>query len=681
MLRTGRALVIATALAVPLVVAPFTASNTEVAKLTVVWVLGLVSLACWLLWWATRADRPPLPRIAVPAGALVAVLVLATLWSQEPGLSLRGTYSRNFGLLPLCIYVVWMLLTVAWFRSEPVRLDRVLGALGVAATVSSAMAILQYFGHDWLDWGLTRAATVTAHQDHRHNPTGTMGYHNFAGGLVGIALPALAYLFVRARGYRGRVLVAIAIAVNLGALWATHNRGGMLAGVVGLLAFGAASGLPIARAARVGGVLAIAGIVLAGAFVAWKRDAISWQPSFRKSVAPAADTQLLAPGSFIARTFAWQAAIRIVAHDPVLGTGPGTYYANFPPNRPRQSGAYDGLSLFDDPHQIFMSYAAGAGVLGLGTFLLVIATAIRRALRRVNALDRRSRLVLAGVLGCACGYLGQGLVSIDQPALAFLGWLTLGATAAFGEPPDAAEPRAPLSPLARGVLTKIGVLALVPLLVIGVRPLLADRMIKRGYRLSMAFATERAGDEVLASAIELDPGEPVYRMMAGDSAERRAVAADPDDAARLFRAATRRYAQALRQRPNNVIYLVTAARAYGEWARTDASRYDEANALWARAAGRDPHDYQVHSLWAQLLTQQADATSDAAPRRAAVRELRKAVALRGDHADMWVALAEGYAALGDAEHARRSARRALRIAPGDSRATSLLASIEPTAKP
>lgn len=666
-------LVVATAFAVPVVVAPFTASNTEVAKLTLLWALGLLSLACWLGWWATRRARPPLPRTAVFAGVLVAVVALASLWSQQPVLSLRGTYSRYFGLLPLSVDVMWMLLVVAWFRDQPERLASVLWALALAATVSSVVVLLQFAGHDWLDWGLTRTATVTAHQDHRHNPTGTMGYDNFAGGLVGIVLPCLAFLLVRVRRVGLRALVVVALGVNLGALWATHSRGGMLAGLVGLLAFGAASGLRYARVAQVAGALALVGLVLVGGLVAWKRDAISWKPEFRRDVAPVADTQLLAPGSFVARTFAWQAAARILARHPVIGTGPGTFYANFPPNRPRQSGAYDGLALVDDPHQIFLTYATSAGVLGLGAFVAVVTSVLRRAVKRLASLDPPSRLLLAGALGCAVAYLGQGLVSIDQPALALLGWLALGATAAFSERPTPEGTRPTARTSVRTVVAAGGAIACLALVVAGARPLLADRMVKRAYRMAEDPATEAKGDTAFATAIRLDPLESVYSLMAGDSAERRAVASAPEEAPRLFRLAAAHYGKALRARPNNVIYLVSAARSYGEWGRLDPAQLETADRLWARAEARDSHDYQVHFLWAQMLTAQADATGRTEPRRRAVVQLRHAVALRGDLADIWLALADNYLADGDHDGAERSARNALRFAPGDARAREILA--------
>ncbi len=72
----------------------------NLVKITSLWITGIVSLAIWAIWAAERGAWLPRMRLFWAAGAFLAVELLATLLSQDPGLSLIGLYHR-YGGLPL----------------------------------------------------------------------------------------------------------------------------------------------------------------------------------------------------------------------------------------------------------------------------------------------------------------------------------------------------------------------------------------------------------------------------------------------------------------------------------------------------------------------------------------------------------------------------------------------------
>jgi hypothetical protein len=97
---------LAAAIAVPLALNPWGCNAFELPKaallLALAFVAGLVALVRFVRWSASRVEMPcALPWLVWPAMAFGLALLLATILSVNPRLSLWGSYQRQQGLLML----------------------------------------------------------------------------------------------------------------------------------------------------------------------------------------------------------------------------------------------------------------------------------------------------------------------------------------------------------------------------------------------------------------------------------------------------------------------------------------------------------------------------------------------------------------------------------------------------
>lgn len=616
--RWAEGALLAGVVAVPVVFLPVAHDAFGLPKLLTA---AAVVAVGWAAWAAQR--RPAWPRfgpVERAVAAYVGVVALSTATSIGRVDSLFGSYERYGGLLPLLVYVAFGALFTVAFRGRPDRLARIPVAVTVAAAAVGAYVLLQTAGVDFLDWQEASGADV-------RYQAGSMGNSDFAGGLLGIALPFAVVTAVRARGRAWQWTAVVASAVVVGGLVATRSRGGVAAAVVGLgvLAFLERRRVP----RRVGWVAALA--VLAVVAVVALRPA------------PVERSGFLRTESFEVRAREWAGAVEVFLERPVLGTGPDTFEFAFPRHRSREDGAELGLQIADKPHSILLEKASDTGVLGLAAYLAVLVAAVRVARRRPT----ETAVFVAG-LGA---YVAQGAVSIDVPPLALLGWTTIaGIVAAAEAPPARPGKRTPRTTNGR-VAVAGGVAGAVVLAL-----------------SAPATADLAARDQQWETAISRHRAQPFYRFGAAFAAERRGAEAKAAGArTAAFAEARRRYDEVLDMQPRSVFAVLGMARV-----ETLARRFPEADAWWRRAAAADPNDWEVHNSYGLMLNSWANANrGDRALRGRAAEQLEAALRIKPDHVPALVNLAKIRAALGDASGARAAAERALHLDPDNAEAKAL----------
>lgn len=570
----------------------------------------------WAAWVAQR--RPAWPRFGPVERAVAAytgVVAVATITSIGRVDSFLGSYERYGGLLPLLVHVAFAgLLTVA-FRGRPDRLARVPVAVTVAAVAVGAYVLLQTAGIDFVDWQEASGADV-------RYQAGSMGNSDFAGGLLGIALPFVVVTATRARG-RMRWLGLAGGAVVVGGLVATRSRGGLVAAAAGLVVLGAIERRRLSRrvVAGLGGAVAL-GIAVAVAV-------------------PSAG--FLRTESFEVRAREWAGAVDVFLERPVLGTGPDTFEFAFPKHRSREDGADLGMQIADKPHSILLEKASDTGVLGFVAYLAVLVAAVRVGRRR----PAETAVFVAGL----AAYVAQGAVSIDVPPLALLGWVTIAGIVAAAEAPPARPDKRTPRPTTGRLAVAAGLAAVV---LLGVSaPLTADLA---------------AHDRDWETAISRNPAQPFYRFGAAFSAEQRGAASrEAPVRAAAFAEARRRYDEVLDRQPRSVFAVLGMARV-----ETLARRFPSADTWWKRAVEADPNDWEVHNGYGLMLNSWANATSgDRTLRGRAAERLEAALRIKPDHVPALVNLAKIRSALGDAAGARAAAEQALRIDPANAEAKAL----------
>ncbi|MEH6908925.1 O-antigen ligase family protein, partial [Neobacillus drentensis] len=80
------------------------------------------------------------------------------------------------------------------------------------------------------------------------------------------------------------------------------------------------------------------------------------------------------------RGYIWKQAISLILEKPILGYGLDTFAFHFPQNDVNIVKAFGGFTIIDKPHSMYLGIAFGAGVFGLISYLLMIASPIIKSL-------------------------------------------------------------------------------------------------------------------------------------------------------------------------------------------------------------------------------------------------------------------------------------------------------------
>ena len=462
-LRWG--VVLATVGAVPLAFSTWTIDVFNLTALTVLW---LGTTVAWGLWVAGRGFQfPAAPRLWPAVVAYVAVLVLATLTSRAPMVSLLGSYGRYGGLVTIvpAIGLAWLFADGVG-RSERNR-RHALMAIALSGLVGALYLWSQEVGVDawgWLEpWD----------RPPRH-PPGALGNSNFSGAHLALAsMPALT-LAARSRGRLG-VVWGVVAALILSGVAVSQSRGAMLAVGAGLIVLGAR------RSTR--RTLVVAAVVAAAAVgvVALATN-------------DGGSDELFGTRTWSERVDLWEVALRGAGDRPVLGGGPDLFRLTF------EEHAGDELSgvVSDEPHNVLLDHLDGAGFLGAAGWLAVVAGAATVA-------RRGGRETIAwSAMGAA--YLAQAMVSIDVVPLLLWGWIALGGTVAT-RPRSSTRLRSPVRATGAAV-------AVIALCVVSLGPFRADMAHRRGIAASNAGEAERALFQ-LEQAVDRHGWEPVFHRRLG----------------------------------------------------------------------------------------------------------------------------------------------------------------------
>lgn len=663
----ARACLMSAMVLVPAMFLKSTLGVFSVVKLSVLWALMMVALALWAGWRLDEGRPAPRSKALRYGGAFLAVSAIATALSPYRVTALLGHYFVNAGLVSLALYFLAAFLVFALYWSRPGALEELCRAGAAAAFVVTGYQLIQEVGLDWHSWLLLgRLAPWEG---------GALGNPNFTGGFLGATLPFSLYLIFNSKDRGRRQVLTAATILHVGALWLTASRGGLAAGFASaaVVASPHLKSVP-ARVRRRAATAAAAVVIVAAVAAVWVNN---------RPVPPGAEPTLLGisvspKASLETRLDFWKAAVGIIGDHPILGTGPDTYYANYPAYRPPENGADPTLQLENNPHNIFLAHAVGSGLVGLAAFLLVLGYVLRLAFRGLRSIeDDRLRLLLLTFTAVLCGYVAQGLVSIDHIPLAMLAWVSFGAIAAIAEPHAVAAregddqkvslPRRGGRRSLRSRETMPVTIALASallLLAVSGRFILAD--IKASQSVRAGDPTEKL--ELFRKVFRLNPFEAEYHHAAGAALHNLAstTTRQPESRDRLIRQARSEFHRALTLRPDSVVYLVSLARLESAWGQTvHRQHFVTAADTWRRAISLDPNNYRWHYFYGRMLGLAADADNNNRQLRLAqIDELRRSIDIYRNQPEAWEALATSYRQLGDV--ARADAVRAEFFGPESS---------------
>ncbi|MEX2587169.1 MAG: O-antigen ligase family protein [Actinomycetota bacterium] len=639
----GRYCVLALMFLVPVAFTQSTLNMFDLPKFVLLWVLGIAAFGIsQARYFATRIRTPTLAvRLAVGLGILG---VAASVASPYPVISTLGNYNRYGGLATQLLFLGVLIAIVRLYRADHRALDGIAAVSALAAGLIAGYTLVQAADLDWMQWPVL-GETLSQH------PHGTLGNSNYNGAYLGISLPFFVYLALISKKRLTRALVLTGAVLVCAALWQTWTRGGMLAlaagGTVMVLGLRKEVVSPLKMKARskrtvlVFVLLFLTAAVAGGALITDRAS------------------RLLDSSSLAVRVGWWESSIQVIGDHPWLGTGFNTFYASVLPYGDQKDPSDRNLqtNFPDEPHNVFLSRAAGSGIPALLTYLLLVGSTGFFALRRARHLQRRERMRIITFTALLAAYLTQGFFSIDVIGVALMGWTALAALAAMSDPRLTHGSGTAVSGHGQGdwthkrkVLTTITLTASTGLIGLGVPVVVADAQVRKAHE-------EPDGDRsvtFIQRAIEIHPLEPAYRFKLGKQLLLNAMANDDPGTAHLqFRRATEAYRKGLQLQPEMVHEMVNLTLAYSNWGvNNDNPRYFQIAEHWFRLASElDPIDYEIAYRRSENLRMWARTTGDTDIRKRQVAQLEHSISLYPDQAAAWVRLSAAHRALGRDEKA------------------------------
>lgn len=485
--------------------------NFSLAKVSLVWLsaVGAVGITGvrWLLDGEIRLRRSP---FVVVVACLAAGLLVSVVTSSAPSTSVVGVYTRWTGLASYTAYLVLAL--VASRHANHSFAERLVRALMYVGLAVSVYALVQASGRDPFEWRTDGLSPVFS----------TFGNINFASAFLALTLAPALWSAARPSASRGhRWLGSSALVLGFVALLAIGSRQGFIVAIAALVPLGL--GLAIERSPR-----------LAEAF------RLRWVLALSLASGAAGLAVLLANWGVLSgrlgigfreRLFFYDAAVAMFADHPVTGTGLSTFSRHFTQYQPVAHALEYQESVPDAPHSVPLAmFAEGGLVLGLAYLAAVFLVGWRLVQGLRNREVGDGRLLLLTLGGVWFGYQLQSAISIDEPPLAVVHWVSAGAIVGLVESPvewtrrlpwgpvttrkGRKRPRASSPPLfAKAAAGLVAVCAALACWV-GLRPARADLAAARGRGYgALAIDDTRAtgpAEDAFARAHELAPHNATY---------------------------------------------------------------------------------------------------------------------------------------------------------------------------
>ncbi len=333
------------------------------------YVLLVGSAALLTLLWSGKMVLEGRVRVVrtpadIPVLVLVAVSLLATVFSVDPAISIFGWYPRyHFSFLSILSYALIYFVAVSNLDSQSRRF-LVWAAVG-AGLVASFITVAGYFGQ----------YILPAEYTHLRNWT-PLGSINQLVLYLLVALPLGLSLIVREDNFILKAIGGVAVffmglafvAANIPSSWI-------------VLAVIAAAFLILSPKTKIEGQdryllggLAAAFVVLALVFTSSGLRNSIVKPLVKDKPA----TLELSREVQLPLSSSWKISARSVGERPILGSGPGTYLFNYTTGKPIEINGSDKWNIrFDLPSNDYLHVLSTMGIVGALAYLLVLLMIFR----------------------------------------------------------------------------------------------------------------------------------------------------------------------------------------------------------------------------------------------------------------------------------------------------------------
>jgi O-antigen ligase len=348
--------------------------------------LQVTALGALLLLGLTAVERASLVAAEIPLIAFAGWSALSALFATN----------RWLGMRALAVTVAGVVLFRAGRRvASQGAGGLLLVGLAFALVLGALTGLAQAYGFETSLLAESRA------------PGGTLGNRNFLAHLLAIGAPLLLLLVFEAGGRRRAALAATGLGLMLGAIVLTRSRAAWL----GIAASGTmiAIGWLVARWGRPGLLpasrirLALVALAVGVTAALLLPNGLTWRSEspYRDTVRDLTNYQA---GSGHGRLVQYRNSLRLVARDPLFGTGPGNWPVVYPlvttPGDPSFAGR-DPMPTNPWPSSDWVAFLTERGLVAVILLLAALAAMGLTAARRLRSDDPREvarALALLGLL-------------------------------------------------------------------------------------------------------------------------------------------------------------------------------------------------------------------------------------------------------------------------------------------
>ena len=327
-------------------------------------------------------------------------LVMVFIFSKANlGLQFYGTFGRNTGLLTY-ISLSIMLFSAVLVSNEKslIEFSKVFYLIGLIATI---YGVIQFIGLDPVPW------------DNIFSPViGFLGNPNFQSALLGICGVIVFTKLFDAGTWKTKISAGIFLLALVFTIYQTDSKQGLLNLLAGII-------IVIWIYIKEKGREKLTHLFTLLMFLFGSLIALGVF-----NYGPLGD--FLYKRSISARIFYWEAGFKMTLEHPLWGVGLDNYGDWFRRTRTSQAATEFGPdSVSDVAHNVLLDFSSNGGLPLLGMYVSLIAIttlSIVRVIKRQNKFN----LAHSALVGAWVSYQVQSLVSINQLALVFIGWILSG---------------------------------------------------------------------------------------------------------------------------------------------------------------------------------------------------------------------------------------------------------------
>ncbi|MBI3486065.1 O-antigen ligase family protein [Candidatus Daviesbacteria bacterium] len=670
----------------PLLWTPLNYELFEYNKMMFVYLLTVIIIGSWILKMVLEKKllikKTPFD---IPLLLFLLANFLSTIFSIDPHTSVWGYYSRsNGGLLSILSYTLLYFALVANFEAKDAIKFLKIALFG--GLVVALYAIPEHFGVSPSCVALSGQFTANCWvQDVQARVFATLGQPNWLAAYLAMLIFPNLYFLLQAKTIFSKIFYGLTTLIFYLGFTFTYSRGGtlgLLAGLILFIVFLILGLHPWGGKQKLGISFKPIGIVLVGfllinilfgsALTRFKLFAESSAPKTPTSSVSVTQLENGGTESGQIRLIVWKGAIEIFKHYPIFGSGVETFaysYYNFRPAEHNLVSEWD--FLYNKAHNEFLNYLATTGLIGILSYLTLIATFIIWSIKKI--LKNQNSFLILSLLASYLSYLIQNIFGFSVVIIALfffifpgLAILTTESTQVFKFPNFLQTIFNPLINLIykKSFLKKVLVVFILLIIFYLIFSLfkfwLADTIFAKGSNYSTSGNAGRAYNELIDAA-SLNPGEPFYRNELGYAAAAAAVAlADQDStrSAQLKEVAVTETNNSLNTSPKNVSFYRTAIRTYYQLASIDPSFNQKTLDALDQAISLAPTDAKLYYNKALILGQLEK-------NQEGIDTLNKAIALKPDYRDAYYALGVFYQTLKQNDKAIEQMNIVLKLIPND----------------